>query len=45
MARSGTLKVGYWWWYGLMLCPLCRTARTDWLTLHGYKRQLVHQPR
>lgn len=45
MVHGGQGQRAYWTWMGLMLCPLCRSARTDWLTLNAYKRQLVHQPR
>jgi hypothetical protein len=45
MLHRGRGGNGYWQWMGLRLCPLCQAARYDWLTLHAYKRQWVHQPR
>lgn len=45
MLHGGRGGGGYWTWFGLRLCPICRLARADWLTLNGYRRQWVHQPR
>ena len=44
LVRGGHATGGYWKWYGRMLCPICRAARLDWLTMGRARPQLVHRP-